>query len=147
MRYMQDTSANNPSVEQQSGRHYYGERTPSCVVSHSRQAPLEPFSGRTPSGHNARHAPENLISLGPTPSDTREIRLCFLDLRFFVVLGKSYLTSVAVHVSALNKDHTYSIKNNWAEGKDLYESEEKKVIGKMLTDVRCYNLGTLSLIC
>ena len=61
---------------------------------------------------------------------TLELRLCFVDLRFFVALGKSYIKSVGLHVSALNRDHTFFVSSNWAEGKDLYEMEERRVIAR-----------------
>ena len=53
-----------------------------------------------------------------------------MDLRFFVALGKSYIKSVGLHVSALNKDHTFFVSSNWAEGKDLYVMEERRVIAR-----------------
>ena len=59
-----------------------------------------------------------------------ELRFCFVDLRFFVALGKSYIKSIGLHVSALNKDHTFFVSSNWAEGKDLYEMEERRVIAR-----------------
>ena len=61
---------------------------------------------------------------------TLELRFCFVDLRFFVALGKSYIKSIGLHVSALNRDHAFAVNSNWAEGKDLYEMEERRVIAR-----------------
>ena len=76
------------------------------------------------------------------------MRLCFVDLRFFVALGKSYIKSVGLHVSALNKDHTFFVSSNWAEGKDLYEMEERRVIArdKIKQTKLAFMLGTFSIL-
>ena len=66
---------------------------------------------------------------------TLELRFCFVDFRFFVALGKSYIKSIGLHVSALNKDHNVFVSSNWAEGKDLYEMEERRVIARLLDDL------------